>query len=254
MPLNWAYDRDLPSRGMSEVAMPNGITVAFQTRPLQLSRPFGARTMPESSRGKNKTMTEEPSQLAALSELRRLAEEKVRANEAQPPKTLSSEEAGRLIHELQVHQIELQMQNEELRRAQNELEASRARYFDLYDRAPVGYFALSEQGLIREANLTGAGLLGWGRRDLTRQPISHYILPEDQDIYYRHRRQLLKTGTPQKCELRMLRADAAPFSAQLESTVAQDGESGDSVCRVVVSDIDAQASGGAVGRPEPPQG
>ena len=185
-------------------------------------------------------MTEEPRHPAALSDLRRLAEEKARANEAQPPKTLSPEEAGRLLHELQVHQIELEMQNEELRRAQGELEASRARYFDLYDRAPVGYFTLSEQGLILEANLTGAGLLGLGRRDLTKQPISHYILPEDQDIYYRHRRQLLETGTPQECELRMLRADAAPFWARLESTVAQDGESGDSVCRVVVSDINAR--------------
>ena len=185
-------------------------------------------------------MTEEASQLAALSELRRLAEEKVRANEARPPKTLSPEEAGRLIHELQVHQIELEMQNEELRRAENELEASRARYFDLYDRAPVGYFTLSEQGLIREANLTGAGLLGRGRRDLTGQPLSHYVLSEDQDIYYRHRKQLLQTGAPHKCELRMLRADAAPFWAQLESTVAQDGESGDSVCRVLVSDIDSR--------------
>ena len=185
-------------------------------------------------------MTEAPRHPAALSDLRRLAEEKAGANDAQPPKTLSPEEAGRLLHELQVHQIELEMQNEELRRAQGELEASRARYFDLYDLAPVGYFTLSEQGLILEANLTGAGLLGWGRRDLTKQPISHYILPEDQDIYYRHRRQLLETGTPQECELRMLRADAAPFWARLESTVAQDGESGDSVCRVVVSDINAR--------------
>lgn len=185
-------------------------------------------------------MTEEPSRPAALSELRRLAEEKARATKARPPTTLSPQEAGQLIHELQVHQIELEMQNEELRRAQSELEASRARYFDLYDRAPVGYFTLSEEGLIREANLTGADLLGWARRDLTRQSLSQHILSEDQDIYYRHRKQLLKTGVPHKCELRMLRADAAPFWVQLESTVAQDGESADSVFRVVVSDIDAR--------------
>jgi PAS domain S-box-containing protein len=185
-------------------------------------------------------MTAESRHPASRSDLRRLAEEKAGANEPQPPKTPSPEEARRLLHELQVHQIELEMQNEELRRAQAELEASRARYFDLYDLAPVGYFTVSEQGLILEANLTGAGLLGLARRDLTRQPISHYILPEDQDIYYRHRRQLLETDTPRECELRMLRAAAAPFWARLESTVVQDGESGESVCRVVVSDINAR--------------
>jgi len=185
-------------------------------------------------------MTETPRPCVARSDLRRLAEEKAATSEAQPPKTLSPEEAARLIHDLHVHQIELEMQNEELRRAQGELEASRARYFDLYDLAPVGYFSLSEQGLILEANFKVAGLWGLGRRDLTSQPISNYILPEDQDIFYRHRRQLLETATPQQCELRMLRADDPPVWVWMESTVVQDGESGDSVFRVVVSDISAR--------------
>ncbi len=185
-------------------------------------------------------MPEATRQPTALPDLRRLAEEKAQVLQARLPETLSPEEAGRLIHELQVHKIELELQNEELRRAQGELEASRARYFDLYDLAPVGYFSLSEQGLILEANLTGAGLLGLARPDLTNQPLSHYIFPEDQDIYYRHRRQLLETGTSRECEIRMLRTDAAPFWARLESVVSRDGESGDCVCRVVVSDIDAR--------------
>ena len=144
--------------------------------------------------------------------------------------------ARRALHELRVHQIELEMQNEELRRTQEELEVSRARYFDLYDLAPVGYFTLSEQGLILEANLTAAKLLGVPRGALVKQPLSRFILPEDQDIHYRHRKQLLATGAPQSWELRLLRKDAAPFWARVEATTAQDAD-GAPVWRAVVSDI-----------------
>jgi PAS domain S-box-containing protein len=135
-----------------------------------------------------------------------------------------------------VHQIELEMQNEELRRTQEELEASRARYFDLYDLAPVGYFTLSEQGLILEANLTAARLLGVARATLVKQPLSRFILPGDQDIHYRHRKQLLETGAPQSWELRLLRKDGDPFWARVEATTAQ-GADGAAVWRAVVSDI-----------------
>ena len=158
-------------------------------------------------------MTSKDDRPADAADLRRRAEEKAHTDEAQAQKPLSPKEAGRLLHELQVHQIELEMQNEELRRAQGELEAARARYFDLFDLAPVGYFTLSEQGLILEANLTAAGLLGVERRDLVKKPLTRFILPEDQDIYYRHRKQLFETGTPQVYDLRVLRADADPFWA-----------------------------------------
>jgi PAS domain S-box-containing protein len=151
-------------------------------------------------------------------------------------KTLSPGEVRRVLHELRVHQIELEMQNEELRRTQEELEVSRARYFDLYDLAPVGYFTLSERGLILEANLTGAKLLGVARSALSKQPLSGFILPDDQDIHYRHFKPLLETGRPQSWELRLLRKDAAPFWARVEATAAQDGD-GASVCRAAVSDI-----------------
>ena len=149
---------------------------------------------------------------------------------------LSPEVARRALHELRVHQIELEMQNEELRRMQEELEGSRARYFDLYDLAPVGYFTLSEQGLILEANLTGAKLLGVARGALVKQPLSRFVLREDQDIYYLHRKALLETGAPQAWELRMLKDDAAPFWVRVEATTAV-GPDGVSVCRAVVSDI-----------------
>jgi len=149
---------------------------------------------------------------------------------------VSPERVRQTLHELQVHQIELEMQNEELRRTQEELDVSRARYFDLYDLAPVGYFTLSEQGLILEANLTAAKLFGVPRGTLVKQPLSRFILPGDQDIHYRHRKQLLETGAPQSWELRLLRQDAAPFWARVEATSAQDAD-GVSVWRAVVSDI-----------------
>jgi C4-dicarboxylate-specific signal transduction histidine kinase len=173
--------------------------------------------------------------------LRRQAEEITRKKAASSPENLDSlspEQVKRAIHELRVHQVELELQNEELRRAQVELEATRARYFDLYDLAPVGYVTLSERGLILEANLTAATLLGVVRGALVEQPLSRYIFREDEDIYYLHHKQLFETGEPQVCELRMLRVDAAPFWARLEASAASDAFG--SMHRVVLSDIGEQ--------------
>jgi chemotaxis family two-component system sensor kinase Cph1 len=150
--------------------------------------------------------------------------------------TLSPEVARRALHELWVHQIELEMQNEELRRTQEELEVSRARYFDLYDLAPVAYFTLSEEGLILEANLTAAKLLGVTRGALVKQHLSRFVLREDQDIYYLHRKALWQTGAPQSWEMRVLKKDAASCWVRVESTLAE-GVDGASVSRTVVSDI-----------------
>lgn len=149
---------------------------------------------------------------------------------------LSPEEVWITLHELQVHQIELEMQNEELRRAQAEVEAARARYFDLYDMAPVGYLTLSEQGLILEGNLTAATLLGVSRSMLKNLPISRLILKEDQDIYYLHRKRLLELGEPQECELRLVNGNGECLWALLRGTVAR-SEDGALVCRTAVSDI-----------------
>jgi PAS domain S-box-containing protein len=100
----------------------------------------------------------------------------------------------------------------------------------------VGYFTLSEQGLILEANLTGAKLLGTARGSLVRQPLSRFILPEDQDIYYLRRKTLLETGIPQAWELRVLKKDATPCWVRVEAITAQ-GIDGAPVWRTVVSDI-----------------
>jgi PAS domain S-box-containing protein len=175
-------------------------------------------------------------------DMRQRAGEIAREKAARMPENVaapSPDEVRQTIHELRVHQIELEMQNEELRRAQGELEAARARYFDLYDLAPIGYFTVSEAGMILEVNLTAANMLGVARGALVKQPLTRFILPEDRDIYYRRRKLLFETGAPQVCEMRMVKKDAAPFWAQMEARLAQNAE-GAPVCRAVVSDITAR--------------
>ncbi|TCT10148.1 PAS domain-containing sensor histidine kinase [Paralcaligenes ureilyticus] len=145
----------------------------------------------------------------------------------------------RLLHELRVHQIELEMQNEELQRVQVELEASRMRYFDLYDLAPVGYCIVSEHGLILQANLHAATLLGVSRKVLVKQPISQYIFKSDQDTYYLCRKQLLATGQAQTCELRMAKSDGSRCWLQVTLSAAQ-GVGGEPTMRMVLTDIGAR--------------
>jgi len=172
-------------------------------------------------------------------ELRKRAEYKLRQSTAPVAKDLmdlSPEETRQMLHELQVHQIELELQNDELRRAQAELDASRARYFDLYDLAPVGYCTISEKGLILETNLTAAELLNVSRNEMVNQPVSRFIRKEDQDIFYLHRKRLFETAEPQSCELRMIRADNHNVWVRLDATVAHD-ESGETVFRITLSDI-----------------
>ena len=149
---------------------------------------------------------------------------------------LSLEEIRQTLYELHVHQIELEMQNVELRRAQVEIDIGRARYFDLYDMAPVGYFTISKMGLILEANLTAATLLGLARGAMINQLLSRFILKEDQYIYYLHRKQLFETDELQDWDMRMVKKDETVFWAHLKSTVALDAE-GEPVCRIVMSDI-----------------
>ena len=196
-------------------------------------------------KGKNVTEKEIPSRQTA--DLRMQAENIVRKKTIRMPESpdaLSPEETRQAFHELRVHQIELEIQNEELRRAQVELAASRARYFDLYDLAPVGYVTISETGLILEANLTAASLLGTIRGALVNQPFSRLILPEDKDIYYLRRKKLFEVqGTktaynsePQGYELRMIKMDGTVFWVRFETTAAQ-GTDGRPLCRVVLSDI-----------------
>lgn len=174
-----------------------------------------------------------------MNALRKQAEDILRANRASMPdgiEGLSAEAAREMLHELQVHQIELEMQNEELRRTQELLEGSRARYFDLYDLAPVGYFTVSEWGLILEANLTGARLLGVDRGALIEQQLSLFVVRDDQDLYYLRCKALRTTGAPQSFTVRLRHRDGVAFSARMDAATGRDA-SGAPAWHIIISDL-----------------
>lgn len=150
--------------------------------------------------------------------------------------TLLTEASQHLLHELEVHQIELEMQNDELLRVQSELDLARQKYFELYDMAPVGYMSLAEDGTILEANLTAATLLRQARSFLVRRSIFGVVHKDDQDEYYHYRKRLFASGDPQACDLRFVRPDGSSFWSHLTTTVSLTAE-GRSVCRMVFSDI-----------------
>lgn len=168
--------------------------------------------------------------------LRKRAENLLKASKTAAEKAMSAEEIRQTLHELLVHQIELEMQNEELRRTQAELEAMRAKYFDLYDLAPIGYVTLNAKGMVLETNVTFANMLGVPRGMLLNQPFSRFINKEDQDIYYRHHKKIAATGMRQECELRLKKADETTFWVKIEAVpVVEEGKP--AVCRTVISDI-----------------
>ncbi|MBK8726538.1 MAG: PAS domain S-box protein [Holophagaceae bacterium] len=179
---------------------------------------------------------------ASSAAMRRKSEETALADAArrlEPVEPLTAEAARAVLHELRVHQIELEMQNEELRRIQEALETEKGKYFELYDLAPVGYCTVSDLGLILLANLTAARMLGLTRDRKGGLPFVRFIHPEDQDPFHRFQRRLVETGSPETCELRMVRADGAHFAAHLEAAMALDPEAGRTF-RIVLTDITAR--------------
>jgi PAS domain S-box-containing protein len=156
---------------------------------------------------------------------------------AQKASKLQEADAHKLMHELQVHQVELEMQNEELRRARLELETAHNRFSTLYDFAPVGYLTLDAAGIIREANLTAAVLLGLERDDLKGKKFNHFVTARDQDVFYHHRQKAETSGVKESCRLSMTRKGGAPLTAELESIATHDGPQLHKQLLVVVNDI-----------------
>ena len=170
-------------------------------------------------------------------QLRRLAEEAIEKRAGTPPDDLDAqtpEDMRMNFHELCVHQIEMEMQNEELRQAQEALDRERARYLDLYDCAPAGYCTLSDEGVIVEANLTAATMLGVPRETLINQPLYPFIDVEDRDVFYLQQKNSIRE--PQACELRMVKQDKTAVWVHLATSAVRDA-GGRRECRLVMSDI-----------------
>jgi PAS domain S-box-containing protein len=166
-------------------------------------------------------MAKKPDGPTKFTELRHQAEELLRTTKRDVA-AMPVKDVQRLVHELQVHQIELEMQNDELRRTQMELEASRDRYLDLYDFSPVGHLTMDTHGTIVEANLKIVAMLGHPRKELIGQSVARFFASEDQDIVHRHYQEVLKTGTPQTCELHLGENDGTISCLFLKSHAVHD--------------------------------
>ena len=180
-------------------------------------------------------MTKDKPNSPDFSELRRQAEDRFAAKQresGQPPSYVE-----KLLHELEVHRIELELQNEELRNTQVQLQESFMEYADLYDFAPVGYLTLNEKGLILKANLAGAALLGVERSKLIKKPLRTFIANESWAVFEDFRRTLFRTLTKQLCEVKLLGKGSLSAHALIEGIVLEDRPESERQCRIAIIDI-----------------
>ncbi len=142
--------------------------------------------------------------------------------ETMPLRDMSEDEVASLVHELRVHKVELEMQNESLRQAQVDLEQSRAKYTELFDFAPVGYLVFDHHGIVEEANLTATGMLQTERAQLIGKSFTTFAQPASQDTWRFHYEAVFKTGQPQECDLELKRKDKAQMVVRLRSQPVKD--------------------------------
>jgi PAS domain S-box-containing protein len=172
--------------------------------------------------------------------LRRGAEARLRKRPQQAARAGtagSTADSQRLLHELQVHQVELEMQNAELENARDRMETLLEKYTDLYDFAPVGYFSLDDQARIVEVNLTGAALLGVDRSRLMRRRLPRYIVPASQAVFGDFLHRVISGMEKQICEIALKREDDSLFWANVHGMPATAASRSQPCCRLTVSDI-----------------
>jgi PAS domain S-box-containing protein len=182
---------------------------------------------------------DEPTAASRATLLRQQAEERLRITNHDIER-MSAAQVQRVVHELQVTQIELQLQNEELQQAQVELEAARNRYQYLYDYSPVGYLTLTPEGVILEANLTAATLLATDRKRLIGALLTRLLATEAHDTLYLHLRQVAKESGLCSCDVVVSHATGSRHWLRLESIAERSARGLTTQCRMAVLDITAR--------------
>jgi PAS domain S-box-containing protein len=166
-------------------------------------------------------------------ELRRRAEVRQKAHCQEAEQARTEADMRRLVQELQIHQIELEMQNEELQQARNELEAGLEKYSDLYDFAPVGYFNLAAGGAILAVNLTGARLVGIERAQLLNRRFKSLVTEADQPVFDAFLQKIFTGEGLKVCKLALLKAETTPLFVHVEAVIS----AGRQECRAAVLDV-----------------
>ncbi len=155
---------------------------------------------------------------------------------------IHSDGIHRVLHELNLHQIELELQNDELRSAQLELAAMNERYFNLFNLAPVGIVTINDKGLIIDANMAATTRFGAAWQPMQRPVFTAFIQWDDQDVFYHLRRRLAASHEPQMCELRMCAADGTTAWMRLDAAAVVVSPSDEAAYHIVMTDIAARKS------------
>jgi PAS domain S-box-containing protein len=169
-------------------------------------------------------------------DLRKKAEAKIGLEDADLSR-MSPDNIKKLVHELRVHQIELEMQNDEIRRTHEELERSRSEYVDLYDFAPVGYLTLDNKGIVLKMNLTAASMLGIERNNLINKPFSICIAEGSSYIFFTFLKKVFEEKTQSNCEIQIKKGKNGDFYARLDFNGATEDNCAINQCRIAIGDI-----------------
>ncbi len=177
-----------------------------------------------------------PAANAGAADVLSWAQQQLKTHEIPIEEPLSEADVRRLLHRLQVHQIELEMQNEELRESRARTETLLARFADLFDFSPAGLFTMGKNGLLNEVNLTGASLLRADRAHLIGKRFSSFVAPADRAVFGALLTQIFASRSSQACELTLVQTGQLPIHVTLEATLSPDATQ----CRLVLLDVSAR--------------
>jgi len=178
-------------------------------------------------------MKKSPNTPPDVAELRHRADARLQSQKPPANAPWSAQEAQRLLHELKVHQIELELQNEELRNSRAQAEAAVSRYTDIYDFAPVAYLTLKSNGVITQANFAGARLLGLERARLLGKRFESFISSANRPAFNALIQQVFAAQAHQALEAELVRKDEPARTVHIEATLSPNGQE----CHAVVLDI-----------------